>query len=90
MTTRIERSLLQVIEHVAEQSAWVPVTEKLPPCIAYTNKEYLVYETLNNKVQHDYFVCSEDGSFPSFWNHYGDNVTHWRYMPKRPQEYEDA
>lgn len=66
---------------------WIPVREQKPE-----NKpgsyEYLVFETLNNRVNHDYWnVPSEvDNAFTPFWNHYGENVTHWMPLPSAPQE----
>lgn len=66
---------------------WIPVSEQKPE-----NKpgsyEYLVFETLNNRVNHDYWnVPSEgDDAFTPFWNHYGEHVTHWMPLPASPQE----
>lgn len=66
---------------------WIPVSERMPE-----NKpgsyEYLVFETLNNRVNHDYWnVPSEgDDAFTPFWNHYGEHVTHWMPLPAVPQE----
>ncbi len=66
---------------------WIPVSEQKPE-----NKpgsyEYLVFETLNNRVNHDYWnVPSEgDDAFTPFWNHYGEHVTHWMSLPAAPQE----
>ncbi|MGS7425538.1 DUF551 domain-containing protein [Klebsiella pneumoniae] len=50
--------------------------------------EYLVFETLNNRVNHDYWnVPSEgDDAFTPFWNHYGEHVTHWMQLPAGPRE----
>lgn len=66
---------------------WIPVSEQMPE-----NKpgsyEYMVFETLNNRVNHDYWnVPSEgDDAFTPFWNYYGEHVTHWMPMPAAPQE----
>lgn len=66
---------------------WIPVSERKPE-----NKpgsyEYLVFETLNNRVNHDYWnVPSEgDDAFTPFWNHYGGHVTHWMPLPAAPRE----
>ncbi|HFP9201853.1 TPA: DUF551 domain-containing protein [Raoultella ornithinolytica] len=65
---------------------WIPVSERLP-----SNEpgsyEYLVYETLNNRVQHDYWNSEgEHSNLESFWNHYGNYVTHWMPLPAAPQE----
>ncbi len=66
---------------------WIPVSEQKPE-----NKpgsyEYLVFETLNNRVNHDYWnVPSEgDDAFTPFWNYYGEHVTHWMPLPAAPRE----
>ena len=44
--------------------------------------KYIVYELLNNKVNHDYWNVSD--SFRPFWNHYDNNVTHWMPLPEPP------
>lgn len=65
---------------------WVACIERLPEQKP-GSKEYLVYETLNNRVQHDYWNV-EDGSTPEFtpfWNHYGGYVTHWMPLPAAPE-----
>lgn len=66
---------------------WIPVIERMPPRIPGTSIEYLVYETLNDNVQHDYWNVPEGNrSCQAFWNHYGDSVTHWQPLPEPPQE----
>ncbi len=64
---------------------WIPVSEQLPEdkpgCY-----EYLVFETLNNRVAHDYWNVPDDGEFTPFWNHYGEYVTHWMPLPAAPRE----
>lgn len=66
---------------------WIKCSERMPPRIPDTSIEYLVYETLNNRVQHDYWNVPEgDRSCQAFWNHYGDAVTHWQLLPESPQE----
>nr|ELA1953874.1 DUF551 domain-containing protein [Klebsiella variicola] len=71
----------------AALQSWIPVSEQKPE-----NKpgsyEYLVFETLNNRVNHDYWnVPSEgDDAFTPFWNYYGEHVTHWMPLPAGPQE----
>lgn len=66
---------------------WIKCSERLPPRIPDTSIEYLVYETLNNRVQHDYWNVPEDKErFQAFWNYYGDYVTHWQLLPAPPQE----
>ncbi|HBX7611463.1 TPA: DUF551 domain-containing protein [Klebsiella pneumoniae] len=66
---------------------WIPVSERLPE-----NKpgsyEYLVFETLNNQVNHDYWNVPDKGddAFSPFWNYYGENVTHWMPLPAAPKE----
>lgn len=69
------------------QDAWVACSERLPE-----NKpgsyEYLVFEGLNNRVQHDYWNvpdAGDDCQFTPFWNHYGRYVTHWMPLPAAPQ-----
>ncbi|WP_259273628.1 DUF551 domain-containing protein [Klebsiella quasipneumoniae] len=71
----------------AQSQGWIQVSEQMPE-----NKpgsyEYLVFETLNNRVNHDYWnVPSEgDDAFTPFWNYYGEHVTHWMPLPADPQE----
>lgn len=65
-------------------SQWIKCSEMLPGN-GSTDKEFLVYETLNNAVQHDYYIVPDDGR-KSFWNHYGKYVTHWMPLPEPPQE----
>lgn len=66
---------------------WMPVSEQMPE-----NKpgscEYLVFETLNNRVNHDYWNAPDKGddAFTPFWNYYGEHVTHWMPLPAAPQE----
>lgn len=67
---------------------WVACSERLPE-----NKpgsyEYLVFEGLNNRVQHDYWNvpdAGDDCQFTPFWNHYGRYVTHWMPLPAAPQQ----
>ncbi|WP_410787494.1 DUF551 domain-containing protein [Klebsiella aerogenes] len=66
---------------------WIPVSERMSE-----NKpgryEYLVFEKLNNRVNHDYWNVPNagDDTFTPFWNHYGEYVTHWMPLPAAPQE----
>lgn len=65
---------------------WISVEDRLPPNDPY-NREYWVYETLNNKVQHDYWVCPDkelDQDFEPFFNNWMRKVTHWMPMVKYP------
>lgn len=70
---------------------WVPVSERMPE-----NKpgcyKYLVFETLNNRVNHDYWNVPDKGdeAFTPFWNYYGEHVTHWMPLPAAPQEVRDG
>lgn len=74
------KMLLATME--AEPVAWIPVSEQLPEdkpgCY-----EYLVFETLNNRVNHDYWNVPDEGddAFTPFWNYYGEHVTHWMPLP---------
>ncbi len=77
------------IEQEAKAQAvpeWISVKDKLPPNDPY-NREYWVYEALNNKVQHDYWVCPDTGldqDFEPFFNNWSRTVTHWMPMVKYP------
>ncbi|EPJ9867559.1 DUF551 domain-containing protein [Escherichia coli] len=59
----------------------------MPENIPGSCKEYLVFDGLNNKVHHDYWVVPDGDSAPvaSFWNHYGAHVTHWMPLPEPPR-----
>lgn len=64
---------------------WIPVSERLPEQSQLGSAvEYLVYETLNNKVQHDYYIVPGDGTSP-FWNYYQYHVTDWMPLPAAPE-----
>ena len=66
---------------------WISVKDQLPISDPY-NREYWVYETLNNKVQHDYWVCPDSDlgqDFEPFFNNWYNNVTHWMPMGKYPK-----
>ncbi|WP_097764813.1 DUF551 domain-containing protein [Escherichia coli] len=67
---------------------WISCSEQMPENIPGSCKEYLVFDGLNNKVHHDYWVVPDGDSAPvaSFWNHYGAHVTHWMPLPEPPQE----
>ncbi|EFA7641440.1 DUF551 domain-containing protein [Escherichia coli] len=67
---------------------WISCSERTPESIPGSCKEYLVFDALNNKVHHDYWVVPDGDSAPvaSFWNHYGAHVTHWMSLPEPPQE----
>ncbi|NNR44337.1 DUF551 domain-containing protein [Escherichia coli] len=67
---------------------WISCSERMPENIPGSCKEYLVFDGLNNKVHHDYWVAPDGDSAPvaSFWNHYGAHVTHWMPLPEPPQE----
>lgn len=65
---------------------WVACSERMPE-----NKpgsyEYLVFESLNNGVHHDYWNVpdvGDDCQFTPFWNHYDRYVTHWMALPAAP------
>lgn len=57
---------------------WIRCTDRLPDA----EGKYLVYETLNNRVNHDYWMEPEPAE--GFWNHYDMNVTHWMPLPAAP------
>lgn len=61
---------------------WIPVSEQMPENKPGCHK-YLVFETLNNRVNYDYWNVPDKGdeAFTPFWNHYGDHVTHWMPFP---------
>ncbi|HEH7233486.1 TPA: DUF551 domain-containing protein [Escherichia coli] len=67
---------------------WISCNERMPENIPGSCKEYLVFDGLNNKVHHDYWVVPDGDSAPvaSFWNHYGAHVTHWMPLPEPPKE----
>ncbi|HHZ8170901.1 TPA: DUF551 domain-containing protein [Escherichia coli] len=67
---------------------WISCSERMPENIPGSCKEYLVFDGLNNKVHHDYWVVPDGDSAPValFWNHYGAHVTHWMPLPEPPQE----
>lgn len=71
---------------VKSDTKWISIKAALPPNDPY-NREYWVYETLNNKVQHDYWVCPDselDQEFKPFFNNWSGSVTHWMPMVKYP------
>ncbi|ROK14344.1 hypothetical protein BFD67_16880 [Escherichia coli] len=72
----------------ATPDSWISCSERMPENIPGSCKEYLVFDGLNNKVHHDYWVVPDGDSAPvaSFWNHYGAHVTHWMPLPEPPQE----
>ena len=66
---------------------WINIKDQQPPNDPY-NREYWVYETLNNKVQHDYWVCPDETlgeDFEPFFNNWIRCVTHWKPMVKYPE-----
>ena len=67
---------------------WISCSERMPENIPGSCKEYLVFDGLNNKVHHDYWVVPDGDSaqVASFWNHYGAHVTHWMPLPEPPQD----
>lgn len=72
----------------ATPDGWISCSERMPENIPGSCKEYLVFDGLNNKVHHDYWVVPDGDSAPvaSFWNHYGAHVTHWMPLPEPPKE----
>ena len=66
---------------------WINIKDQQPPNDPY-NREYWVYETLNNKVQHDYWVCPNkelEQDFEPFFNNWINSVTHWKLMTEYPK-----
>jgi hypothetical protein len=66
---------------------WVACSERLPESKP-GSYEYLVFESLNNGVHHDYWNvpdAGDDCQFTPFWNHYDRYVTHWMALPAAPQ-----
>ncbi len=82
-----EQNVMQAGNSPVIPDTWIPVSERMPE-----NKpgsyEYLVFEKLNNRVNHDYWNVPDagDDTFTPFWNHYGEYVTHWMPLPAAPQE----
>ena len=83
-------AMLQGVEGNSQviPDGWVACSERLPE-----NKpgsyEYLVFESLNNRVRHDYWNVpdvGDDCQFTPFWNHYDRYVTHWMPLPAAPQQ----
>lgn len=69
---------------------WISVNERLPENKPGSYK-YLVFETLTNRVNHDYWNVPGAGEeFTPFWNHYGDYVTHWMPLPTGPKEQDNV
>ncbi|MGG6193000.1 DUF551 domain-containing protein [Pantoea allii] len=62
---------------------WIRCTDSLPDA----EGKYLVYETLNNRVNHDYWMEPEPAE--GFWNHYDTSVTHWMPLPAAPRGRDD-
>ncbi|EJN6672086.1 DUF551 domain-containing protein, partial [Escherichia coli] len=85
-------AMLQGAEPVSNRDelpdGWVACSDRMPE-----NKpgsyEYLVFESLNNGVHHDYWNVPDVGDncqFTPFWNHYDRYVTHWMPLPAAPQQ----
>jgi hypothetical protein len=62
---------------------WIKCSDHKPD----SSGEFLVYETLNNRVQHDYWVPDDCAALGlGFWNHYANYVTHWMPLPTAPEK----
>ncbi|MBW5868607.1 DUF551 domain-containing protein [Yersinia enterocolitica] len=62
---------------------WIKCIDQMPT----DSSEFLVYETMNNKVQHDYWVSDDAAALGrGFWNHYDTAVTHWMPLPTAPEK----
>lgn len=64
---------------------WIKCSDRMPDNVAGSVK-YVVYETLNESVNNDYWDAPDQwgGQFEPFWNHYGEYVTHWMPLPATP------
>jgi hypothetical protein len=84
MTGVCDRNATRKAIEAAMQAAWVSVSDRLPEPMYIDGtefcKEYLVYDTLNKKVSHDYFHSAHG------WNHYGGHVTYWMPLPEHKGE----
>ena len=83
-----QAKIIETLQNAAKAQAvpqWIPVSDRLPDGEIGSANEYIVYESLNGKVQHDYFMIPSDESSP-FWNYYFDNVTHWMPLPSAPEQ----
>lgn len=81
-------AMLQPSSGALQLPQWIPCSERMPESNPGSH-EYLVYETLNNRVQHDYWNTPDTDYIEpllSSWNHYGNYVTHWMPLPAAPQE----
>lgn len=80
-------AMLQSGNSPAQHPGWIPVSERMPENKPWCYK-YLVFETLNNRVNHDYWNVPDKGdeAFAPFWNYYGEHVTHWMPLPAAPKE----
>lgn len=65
---------------------WIKCSDRMPDNVEGSVK-YLVYETLNERVNHDYWNVPDQWSsqVAPFWNHYGEYVTHWMPLPTAPE-----
>ena len=88
MVEIVEIAMRKTGNYPVTPDGWISCSERTPESIPGSCKEYLVFDALNNKVHHDYWVVPDGDSAPvaSFWNHYGAHVTHWMSLPEPPQE----
>lgn len=75
----MKNKLKALIFAYLDNQKWNNVNIRLPKTDVYF-EEFLVYDTLNNTVHHDYW-----NSETQEWNHYGKHVTHWRKLPSFPK-----
>lgn len=80
--TDLERNIAPLYSHAPPVPGWIPVGDR-PPEHKPGSYEYLVFESLNNRVNHDYWNVPDKGddAFTPFWNYYGEHVTHWMPLP---------
>lgn len=87
-TKAYRAAMLQPSSGALQLPQWIPCSERMPESKPGSH-EYLVYETMNNRVQHDYWNTPDTDYIEpllSSWNHYGKYVTHWMPLPAAPQE----